>query len=291
MDSVGDYLSRIARYPLLTGDQEISLSKKILKAEKLIKGESQSFNKEEKKTIQIGTKAKEKLVNCNLRLVVHIASKYKKRLRGNSMEFLDLIQEGSIGLQRAAELFDGTRGYKFSTYSFWWIRQAITRAMDHKERAIRIPQNCLEKVYKAVKTAEIFTAKNNREPTIKELSTLTEISIEELTMLLERSKNLASLDQTDEDGKPWSEANFIDHNFCKLETESSIEIMEDALCFLAPRDQALLKKRFGLKGHKCSTYTKLAEESGVSRERVRQKCETAKTRLRLQMLRNSFIPA
>ena len=118
MDSVGDYLSRIARYPLLTGEQEISLSKKILKAEKLIKGESQSFNREEKKTIQIGTKAKEKLVNCNLRLVVHIASKYKKRLRGNSMEFLDLIQEGSIGLQRAAELFDGTRGYKFSTYSF-----------------------------------------------------------------------------------------------------------------------------------------------------------------------------
>jgi RNA polymerase sigma factor (sigma-70 family) len=149
VDSVQAYLREIARYPLLTAGQEIQLARQV-EAGAALDGKAQ-LTVEERRTLRVAERAKRKLMNCNLRLVVTIAKKYTRRLNGNGMELMDLIQEGALGLTRAVELFDSSKGYKFSTYAYWWVRQAITRGIDAKERLIRVPQHGLDTVYKAVK--------------------------------------------------------------------------------------------------------------------------------------------
>jgi len=142
-DAMRDYLEAISRYPLLTTQQEIQLARKIAQYMEL--RDNPSPTPAEQRLIKAGLKARATMVNCNLRLVVHIAKRYTGRIK--SMDMLDLCQEGNIGLQRAAEKFDASRGYKFSTYAYWWIRQSLKRAIDSKERMIKIPIHMIDRIF------------------------------------------------------------------------------------------------------------------------------------------------
>ncbi len=282
MDSFGEYLGRIGRYPLLTPDQEIELSRRVKKYLDL--KEQKDLTKKERHLFNAGKKARDKLVNCNLRLVVHIARRYKGRLKSNNMEMMDLIQECAVGLQRAAELFDGARGYKFSTYSYWWIRQAITRAIDQQERLIRVPQNCLDRVYRATKMAESFTQEHGRPPKLDELAEKAELSSSELLLLLDRNRAHLSLDalmNTDDHNTPMIDL-IPDTRGQTLEDVENREIAEQlelAFFRLKPQDRNVLNRYYGLNGHEPHTYSFLAQELGVSRERVRQYSQRAKKKL------------
>ena len=168
-DAFKTYLNAIGNYPLLTPDQEIELSRQIhrmIELEEL----DRELTPQEKRQVK---------------LVVHISKRYFRRLVSNNMELIDLVQEGNIGLDRAAEKFDGTRGYKFSTYAYWWIRQAITRAIDTSERVVRIPANSLEKLFKVFKFQHEHYIEKNRYPTLSEMAAHVGMKQDDLMMLLE----------------------------------------------------------------------------------------------------------
>lgn len=167
-DSVKAYLNEISRYPLLTPAQEIELSRQVNAMQSL--REVHDPTPAQKRVIKRGERAKRDLINSNLRLVVHLAKQYTHRLSGTGLELMDLVQEGAFGLTRAVELFDSTKGYKFSTYAYWWVRQAITRGIDTKERLIRVPQHSLETVYKATKFQKTFMQQHGRLPSLQEMA-------------------------------------------------------------------------------------------------------------------------
>ena len=193
-DSMKDYLAEIGRYPLLTGEQEIQLSRQVRRMIELQAMEGER-TKAELREIKRGQRARDTIMNCNLRLVVHIAKRYATRLKCNGLEMMDIIQEGAIGLHRAAELFDGSKGYKFSTYAYWWIRQSITRAIDTKERIIRVPQHLLDKIYRATKLQREYLQEHGRPISMVALAEEMEMTVDELQMILQRNTPHSSLDQ------------------------------------------------------------------------------------------------
>jgi RNA polymerase sigma factor (sigma-70 family) len=259
-DAFKTYLNAIGNYPLLTADQEIQLSRQIQRMLEL-KEADRELTPAETRQIKIGERAKEKLIKCNLKLVVHIAKRYARRLVSNNMEVLDLV--------------DGARGYKFSTYAYWWIRQAITRAIDTNERVVRIPANSLEKLFKVLRFQhEHFTA-TNRHPTLAEMAEHVEMKESDLRMLLERSTPHTSLDVlAREEGSRlldlMADQSHIDDDFTPAETRERHDQLRDALEALPEKQRVIIEMYYGLKDGKEASLKEIGEKLNLSREVVRK---------------------
>lgn len=252
-DPVRMYLREIGRIQLLTADEEIELARKIVKGGK------------------DGANAKRKLVQANLRLVVSIAKKYV----GRGMLFLDLIQEGNLGLIRAAEKFDHERGYKFSTYATWWIRQAITRAIADQARTIRIPVHMVETINKLKKVTRKLAQDLSRKPTEEELAEAMGISVSKLREIIKVAQEPLSLEtpigkEEDsrlgdfiEDREAEAPATTVAHELLR-------EDLTEILSSLSPRERDVLRLRFGMDDGRQRTLEEVGQLFGVTRERIRQ---------------------
>ncbi len=249
-DSVRMYLSEIGRVDLLTGEEEIKLAKRIAKGDPV---------------------AKQKLAEANLRLVVSIAKKYI----GRGLSFLDLIQEGNIGLFRAVEKFDPKRGFKFSTYATWWIRQAITRAIADQARTIRIPVHMVETINKLTHTQRQLLQELGREPTVDELASEMSMDIKKVRHILKISQDIISLEApvgAEEDSKL---GDFIEDDEAISPADATNkkiikENIHNMLQYLSPREQKIIRMRFGLDDGIGHTLEEVGKEFGVTRERIRQ---------------------
>lgn len=289
-DTTREYLQNISRYPLLTATQEIVLSRKVRRYMELRQLDGERTPAEQRQ-IKAGIKARDAIVNCNLRLVIHIAKRYTSRLKSNNMELMDLVQEGSFGLQRAAELFDPERGYKFSTYAYWWIRQALQRAIDRFERLIRVPQQIIDRAFRALRLESEFYAANGRKPTKVELAALMGITLDQLMVLLDCNAVHQSLDVLiTDDGNPLLD--LIASPDAELqESDFHREHLQMALSALSDNDQDLINKRYGLGPDEPEplALSKIAAQcDGVSRERVRQRISIACNKLKLIMTEYTF---
>ncbi|MFC0028209.1 RNA polymerase sigma factor SigB [Micromonospora chaiyaphumensis] len=277
-DLVRAYLNGIGRTKLLTAAQEVELSKRIeagLFAEEKL-STCTPVSAELRADLELvaaeGRAAKDHLLEANLRLVVSIA----KRYTGRGMAFLDLIQEGNLGLIRAVEKFDYTKGYKFSTYATWWIRQAITRAMADQARTIRIPVHMVEQVNRMVRVRRELAVTLGREPTVAEVATALEIPEFQVIELISYDREPVSLDQTvGEDGES-ALGDFVaavDPNADPGDTAGDGELRNEVrivLATLSQREQAVIRLRFGLDDGRQRTLDEVGREFGLSRERIRQ---------------------
>jgi RNA polymerase primary sigma factor len=284
-DSVKDYLNLVARYPLLSAEQEIQLSRQV-QAMRDIKGQA-DLTPQQQRIVKRGIKARNAIVNANLRLVVHIAKRYMRRLDGGHMELMDIIQEGNFGLHRAAELFDGARGYKFSTYAYWWIRQAITRAIDTQEHAIRMPQHSVDRFHRAVRLQEEYVREHGAAATPSQLAEMLEITPDELLVIMARGMRPKSLDQlATEDGSPLIDMIADERSDVAYEIAERIEGVEQlrlAFFRLKDEDRIAISKRYGIGGYDPQTLKEIGAQEGVSRERIRQRIDIAQRKLRLIM--------
>lgn len=250
IDPIKIYLKEIGQTPLLTFEEEIKLAKAYDNGDE---------------------KAKEKLIKANLRLVVSVAKKYL----GRHLSFLDLIQEGNKGLIRGVEKYDWRRGYKFSTYATWWIRQAITRAIADQSRTIRVPVHMVDRINRYYKAKRKLTQKLGREPKTKEIAKEIKMTPEEIENLLRISQHPTSLSTPIGDDKETTLEQFIsDVTESSLYDKVSKELMRDALNevleTLSPRERKVLEMRFGLKDGKVKTLEEVGKEFKVTRERIRQ---------------------
>ena len=249
-DPVRMYLKEIGRIPLLKREEEIMLAQKTEAGDK---------------------RAKDKLTQSNLRLVVSIAKKYM----GRGMSFLDLIQEGNKGLIRAVEKYDWTKGYKFSTYATWWIRQAITRAIADQARTIRIPVHMVETINKLIRTQRSLMQTLGREPTDEEVGAELELTPERVREILKISQKTTSLETPIGDDEDSLLGDFIADEGQVSPYEATtkqlmLENVEEVLATLTDREAKVLKMRFGLHGAKALTLEEVGREFGVTRERIRQ---------------------
>ncbi|HSX41060.1 MAG TPA: RNA polymerase sigma factor RpoD [Candidatus Saccharimonadales bacterium] len=249
-DSVRLYLREIGRVPLLTAQEEVELAKRIAKGDK---------------------SAKDKMVEANLRLVVSIAKKYI----GRGLDLLDLIQEGSAGLLRAVEKFDYTKGFKFSTYATWWIRQAITRAIADQARTIRIPVHMVETINKLIRTQRRLVQELGREPLPEEIAAEMEIDVDKVNHILKIKQDIVSLEQPVGDDGDSNLGEFIEDEDGKTPLENATnqllkEDVNEVLALLTPREQKILRMRFGLEDGRQHTLEEVGLEFGVTRERIRQ---------------------
>lgn len=192
-DLVSDYLNSIARYPLLTPQQEIQLGRRVQRWREL-KDYDRPLTTEERRELRSGERARQRFIQSNLQLVVHIARKYRRRAT-QTLEMMDIIQEGNMGLARAVELFDYTRGYKFSTYAYWWIRQAIGRALVQYDPIIRLPVGVHDLLIKLHKTAEQFSREHGRTATLQDLAGILDMEPAAISQTLLQSYKVSSLDK------------------------------------------------------------------------------------------------
>lgn len=283
-DGVQQYLNEISVYPLLTASQEIELARTIAEARLL--EDKQDLTLAEKRLLKRGHKAKQTLVTSNLRLVVYIAKQYGTRLSGTNMELMDLIQEGTLGLARASELFDHTRGYKFSTYAYWWIKQGITRGIDMKERLIRIPQHSVDKVYKIERYKRTFMTEHGRAPTIEELAEHVHSRYDDVLLMLTRSARHCSLDSCVAEGDGTMIDFVLDENAVDAQHDFEIQVenkatLQLALACLSEEETHLIKKRYGLDGNPPAALSVLAKECGMTRERLRHKMQVLHSKMRV----------
>ena len=251
-DSVRLYLREIGKIPLLTSEEELTLANRVVAGEK---------------------KAKDEMAEANMRLVVSIAKRYS----GRGLDFLDLIQEGNTGLLRAVEKFDPSKGFKFSTYATWWIRQAITRAIADQARVIRIPVHMVETINKLLRTQRRMTQELNREPTIEELAKEMEMDPVKVEYVMKIKQDVNSLDAAVRDDEEDSVlGDFIEDEDTKSPDETATEqllkeqvqgILESAL---SERELKIVKMRFGLEDGKNHTLEEVGHEFAVTRERIRQ---------------------
>jgi RNA polymerase sigma factor (sigma-70 family) len=273
-DLVRAYLNGIGRTRLLTAVEEVELSKRIeagLYAEEKLAGAGDDLSPLLEIIIIEGKAAKNHLLEANLRLVVSIA----KRYTGRGMAFLDLIQEGNLGLIRAVEKFDYTKGYKFSTYATWWIRQAITRAMADQARTIRIPVHMVEQVNRMVRARRDLAASIGREPSIAEIAKAMQVPEFQVIELISYDREPVSLDQAvGEDGESALgdfvasvDANNPGNTVGQGELRNEVEIV---LATLSERETAVIRLRFGLDDGRQRTLDEVGREFGLSRERIRQ---------------------
>ena len=252
-DPVRMYLKEIGRVSLLNAEKEIALAKAVVAGDE---------------------EAKRQLTEANLRLVVSIAKRYV----GRGMLFLDLIQEGNLGLIKAVEKFDYTKGYKFSTYATWWIRQAITRAIADQARTIRIPVHMVETINKLLRTQRRMTQELNREPTMEELSAELELEPEKIEYIMKIKQDISSLDAgvgRDGDEEDSVLADFIEDEETVSPEDSATnqllkEQVQDVLSSLSDREQKIVRMRFGLDNGKSHTLEEVGQEFAVTRERIRQ---------------------
>jgi len=284
-DLVRAYLNGIGRTKLLTAVQEVELSKRIeagLYAEEKMPTASDDLRPLLEIIVREGQDAKNHLLEANLRLVVSIA----KRYTGRGMAFLDLIQEGNLGLIRAVEKFDYTKGYKFSTYATWWIRQAITRAMADQARTIRIPVHMVEQVNRMVRARRDLSTQLGREPSVGEIAKAMGVEEFHVIELISFDREPVSLDQAvGEDGES-ALGDFVaavDPNaepgstVTQGELRSEVEIV---LATLSERESAVIRLRFGLDDGRQRTLDEVGREFGLSRERIRQIEKVTMSKLR-----------
>ncbi len=252
-DSVRLYLREIGKIPLLNSEEELALAHRVVAGEK---------------------KAKDKMAEANMRLVVSIAKRYS----GRGLDFLDLIQEGNTGLLRAVEKFDPDKGFKFSTYATWWIRQAITRAIADQARTIRIPVHMVETINKLLRTQRRMTQELNREPSIEELAKELEMEPDKVEYVIKIKQDITSLDAgVGRDGEDEDSVlgDFIEDEDGTTPEESATsqllkEQVQAILSTLSDREQKIVKMRFGLENGKSHTLEEVGQEFAVTRERIRQ---------------------
>ena len=280
-DPVRMYLKEIGKVPLLTAAEEIDLAMKIeagvAATEELEKAEADGIELErrEKRRLgrieQVGLDAKQQLIEANLRLVVSIAKRYV----GRGMLFLDLIQEGNLGLIRAVEKFDYTKGFKFSTYATWWIRQSITRAIADQGRTIRIPVHLVENINRVKKTAGELLRKNGREPTVEEIAVQLDLEPDRVRELLQLAQDPISLETPVGEEEDAHLEDFIQDEEAGVPVDEAgrqllrRELM-NVLKSLTPREERVIALRFGLEDGRSRTLEELGREFNVTRERVRQ---------------------
>ena len=253
-DSVRMYLREIGKIPLLSLEKETEL------AEKAMQGDQ---------------RAKDKMAEANMRLVVSIAKRYS----GRGLELLDLIQEGNTGLLRAVDKFDPSKGFKFSTYATWWIRQAITRAIADQARTIRIPVHMVETINKLMRTSRRLTQELNREPTNQELAKEMDMDVEKIEYIQKIKQDITSLDagigRDGEEGEESTLGDFIeDEDTASPEESATVQLLKEQvreiLSTLSDRERKILEMRFGLNGTKSHTLEEVGLEFAVTRERIRQ---------------------
>ena len=249
-DPVRMYLKEIGKISLLSLDEELALSKRVEEGDE---------------------EAKRLLAESNLRLVVSIAKRYV----GRNLSFLDLIQEGNIGLMKAVDKFDASKGYKFSTYATWWIRQAITRAIADQAKTIRVPVHMVETINKLKRIQRQMTLELNREPTEAELAKKMNTTEEKVREIFKISQDPLSLETPIGEEDDSHLGDFLkDESSMSPEEYAINEVLKDeieeVLCTLTPREEEVLKLRFGLKGGTCHTLEEVGNMFGVTRERIRQ---------------------
>lgn len=262
-DSVRLYLREIGKIPLLTPEEEAELAKRIVKGDK---------------------KAKDKMVESNMRLVVSIA----KRYGGRGLDFLDLIQEGNTGLLRAVEKFDPSKGFKFSTYATWWVRQAITRAIADQARTIRIPVHMVETINKVLRTTRKLTSELNREPTNEEIAKALDMEPDKVDYVMRIKQDIASLDASI--GREGDDEDSVLGDFVEDEERDSPEDsaanqilkeqLSEIIATLTDREQKIIRLRFGIGGGRPHTLEEVGAEFDVTRERIRQIEAKALSKLR-----------
>lgn len=281
-DSFSDYLKMIGRYPLLTPSQEIELSRQAQRYIELRDTEGKPSTPQEKREARIGKRAFDKMITSNLRLVVNIAKRFASRA-GQTLDMMDLISEGTIGLHRAVELFDASRGYKFSTYSYWWVRQAICRAIDSSDRMIRVPIHALEKLHKLMKLRESFQLSHGREPTLAEAADILQVKERELSLVIERSSRVDSLDKllkNEKDGSALVDMIASEPLDAQLmDQREKADAINHALMYITEEEAEILERYYGLNGAPQESLQVIGRHKGLSRERIRQKRDRAANKL------------
>lgn len=285
-DSISLYLKEIGRVPLLTAAEEVSLAKRMergqLALQRIEEGIVDHVEREQLLwEIRDGERAQEHLIKANSRLVVSVAKKYV----GRGVPFLDLIQEGNIGLIRAVNKFDYTRGYKFSTYATWWIRQAVTRAIADQGRTIRVPVHMYEQINRLTRTSRQLVQELGRDPTTEEIAEALEVTPKKVEQVIRVSQRPLSLEMPVGEEEDSYLGDFIEDEEAQSPTDAASqqllrEVIDEIFASLTPREVRILQLRFGLVDGYSYTLEEVGRKFGVTRERIRQIEAQALGRLR-----------
>jgi RNA polymerase primary sigma factor len=290
-DTIGLYLKEVGRVPLLTAEEEVQLAQRIehgrIAREELAKGNVVPRRRSDlQMSIEDGWLAREHLITANSRLVISVAKKYM----GRGVPFLDLIQEGNIGLIRAAKKFDYRRGHKFSTYATWWIRQAVTRAIADQGRTIRVPVHMGDQINKLLRVQHQLTQRLGRDPSVDELAEALEVTPQKVENMIQVARRPLSLETPTDDEEDSVLGDFIQDEEVPAPDETATynllrEHLESVLNGLPPREVRILQLRYGLLDGQAYTLEEVGRKMGVTRERVRQIEAQALSRLRHPAIR------
>jgi RNA polymerase primary sigma factor len=293
-DTIGLYLKEVGRVPLLTAEQEVELAQRIergrLAREELAKGNATVKRRHDLQfLIEDGWAAREHLITANSRLVISVAKKYM----GRGVPFLDLIQEGNIGLIRAAKKFDYRRGHKFSTYATWWIRQAVTRAIADQGRTIRVPVHMGDQINKLLRVQHQLTQRLGRDPSVEELAEALDVTPQKVENMIQVARRPLSLETPTDDEEDSVLGDFIQDEEIPAPDETATynllrEHLDSVLGSLPPREVRILQLRYGLLDGQAYTLEEVGRKMGVTRERVRQIEAQALSRLRHPAIRRKL---